>query len=111
MAALLRKRGRGGGGDGPGITLLAWLMSWCHGGQQWSPKQDVAPMANRAVLGCLLEQTHAGSQHPRVATATAGAPGHAFRLSLVYIWASGKECEISPEAHKQQLSFATTTDI
>ena len=38
-------------------------------------------------------------------------PGHVFRLSLVYIWALQKESEISPEARKQQLSFANTTEI
>lgn len=38
-------------------------------------------------------------------------PGHPLRLSLVYIWALGKEFEISPEVHKQQLSFANTTEI
>lgn len=35
-------------------------------------------------------------------------PGHAFRMSLAYIRASGEECEISPE---QELSLASTTEI
>jgi len=47
--------------------------SWYHDRLQWSPKQDETPASNRAVLGCLLRQTHAGGQHPRVALATAGA--------------------------------------